>query len=156
MNKIKAVVSTGNVLIAILLSVAGIYCFTQSISESYTGCIPALFFSAGCVFCVAAIWLVLNRCRRHIYIETGSPISCVMHYYDIGQLEELTNFLDGKEGCDVPKPRQCSQIKVTMNISRDHRYAEVNVSVYTDFMYKDYGSMRIYEGDEAERVSKME
>lgn len=156
MNKIKAEVSAKNVLIVILLSIAGIYCISQSLSECYSGGIPALFFSVGGLFCVTAIWLALTRCKRYVYIETGSPVNCVMHYYDISQLEELTDFLDGKEGSNVPKARQCSQVMVTMNISKDHRYATVNVCVYTDFMYKTYGSPRIYEGEEAERVSKME
>lgn len=156
MNKIKAVVSAKNVLIAMILSVAGCYCIAQSLSECYTGGIPALFFSIGGILCVAAIWVAVVRCRRYVYTETGSPIRCIMHYYDISQLDELTDFLNGKEGSRVPKSRQCSQVMVTMNISRDHCYATVNVSIYTDFMYKNYGSLRVYEGKEVERISEME
>ena len=109
---------------------------------------------AGGVLFVFALYIVMNNNQKLVYVPTGSDIKHCICYIEHSQRLAVEKWIDGGSvgSVDAFKKIGNSNLRLDVAISSDNMFAAVQLSVYENLHFVQYGNTVYLTGDEVKNL----
>ena len=154
-SDVKKSTDVKNISIAIIgLVVAAALFIASSLAKIENETISMSMLVAGGVLFVFALYIIMNNNQKLVYEPTGSRIRHLVCSLDPSQRFDAEKWIDGgAAGCaDAFRASANSNLRLDAAISADNTFAAVQLSVYENLHFVQYGNTVYLSGDEVKRI----
>lgn len=157
-QRVIKTVDTKNIAIAAAILIASVITIAVSSAikfESET--VTMALLTAGGIFLVLSIYMMLNKSKKIIYKPTKSKVKHYAFHFAPTQRREAEKWTS--EGFKTPAPifdkKEDGNIRFDILISNDCKFAAVQLSTYENFCYNAYAPVVYLYNDEVKNISTL-
>lgn len=109
--------------------------------------------------CIKVEKAFLGLMTKVVYTPTNSPLVGICLEYDVANGQKVKQLIESapskleaiiqKEGC--PKPSDNGNVRLSICFSKDHHFAALQLSQFSNFEYHPMSEIHFVEGEDAEK-----